>query len=178
MAKGVPIYKLTQTDKKMRASASVLLVRLSEMMEWAESVHDPARVEELHNMRIAAKRLRYTLEVFAPALGDEANSVLETVAALQEQLGLIHDCDVLVPLLTATMEKEAEVERKKSLKKGATLPPYLAAEGLSALIARKKEERETRYADFIKTWEALPPASLTDRFNKLVGDVTDSKDAA
>lgn len=170
MAKGVPIYKLTQTDKPLRTSAPVLLVRVSELMEWAESAHDPTCVEELHNMRIAAKRLRYTLEVFAPALGEEAASVVELVTDIQEQLGQIHDCDVLIPLLQETMDKEAERERKQALKKGATLPPYLAAEGLSALIARKKEERETRYHDFIRFWDALPPQSLTERFNKLVGN--------
>ena len=170
MAKGLPLYKLTHTDKPLRASAPVLLVRLTEMMEWAQSVHDPDCVDELHAMRIAAKRLRYTMELFAPVLEPkpEAEAVLELVADLQERLGQIHDCDVLVPLLEATMQKEMEREKKKGLRKGGGMPPHLAAEGLSALMQTKQAERATRYADFIAFWDSLPPSEFAARLTALV----------
>ena len=170
MAKALPLYKLTHTNKPLRASAPVLLVRLTEMMEWAQSVHDPANVDELHAMRIAAKRLRYTMELFAPVLepADEAEAVLALVADIQERLGLIHDCDVLIPLLEATMHKEMEREKKKGMRKGGGPPVHLAAEGLSALMQTKGEERTARYHDFIAFWDALPPQAFAARVTRLV----------
>jgi CHAD domain-containing protein len=168
VAKGAPIHKLTHTKAPLRESAPVLLVRLNEMLEWATAIHDPACVIELHNMRIAAKRLRYTLELFAPTLAPEVKGVLKTAEEIQEQIGAIHDCDVLIPLLKETMEKEMERERKQALKRGEGPPPYLAAEGIIALMHRKEEERERRYRDFLAYWDALPPATFADQLTQLV----------
>lgn len=168
MAKAVPIYKLTRPDAPLRVSAPVVLVRLQEMLEWSPAIHDPANVEELHNMRIAAKRLRYTLEIFAPSLGPDAGATLKTVEEIQEQLGAIHDCDVLFPLLSATLEKEAEREKKEALRKGGGPPPYLAAEGLVTLLAKKRTEREERYRKFVAYWDSLPPETFTQTLAALV----------
>jgi CHAD domain-containing protein len=45
----------------------------------------------LHQARIAGKRLRYTLEFFAEALGPRTDKLLEQLSALQEHLGHIQD---------------------------------------------------------------------------------------
>jgi hypothetical protein len=178
VAKGVPIHKLTQTEKSLRASAPVLLVRLNELMEWAASIHDPACVEELHNMRIAAKRLRYTLEIFAPTLGPDAWPLLKTIEEIQERIGAIHDCDVLFPLLSETLEREMEREKKQALRRGGGPPPFLAAEGLVGLMTRKREERERLYHEFIAFWEGLPPEELADRFSRLIIEAETPNDAS
>jgi len=160
VAKGMPIYRMTTPDAPLVASSSVLLVRWNELLEWSESVQDPMCVEELHNMRIAAKRLRYTLEIFAPALGDAAVPVLKQVEEIQEQLGKIHDCDMLFPLVNETLHGEMERERKRMLKRSVGPPPFLAAEGLAALTASKRTEREERFQKFVAFWEGLPPDKL------------------
>ncbi len=82
------------------------------MFDWAPAMRDPENVEELHNMRIAAKRLRYTMELFTPCFGDDFQRSLKTVEAIQERIGAIHDCDVLLPLLSRTLDKETEREKK------------------------------------------------------------------
>lgn len=168
MAKGAAIHRMTQPDAPLKDSANVLLVRLNEMFSWAESIHDPANIEELHNMRIAAKRFRYTLEIFAPVLAPDAQSFLKVAEEIQEQLGAIHDCDVLFPLLMATLQEEMEREKRKALKPSGGLPAFSAAEGLAGLLARKRAEREKRYRDFIAYWENLPPDSLRDRLAQLI----------
>ncbi len=48
----------------------------------------------LHAMRIAAKRLRYTVEAFIPCFGTALEEKIEVVKLLQEQLGQLHDSDV------------------------------------------------------------------------------------
>jgi len=173
MAKAVPIYKMTLPDAPLRASAPVLLVRLQEMREFELHVRDPENVAELHNMRIAAKRLRYTLEIFASTLGEDAYPLLKTVTDIQERLGDIHDADVLMDLLEATVEKETEREKRLCLKKNSGPPEQVAAVGLVALLARKREERERLYHEFVAFWDALPPDDLARRFTDLVQVVED-----
>ncbi len=169
MAKAIPIHKLTDPDGPLLASAAVIRVRLGEVMEYAPAILDPAKVTELHDMRIATKRLRYTLEVFAPALPPEqVTPVMAMVADLQERLGAIHDCDVLVPLLEETLAREEERERKKALRKKPELSPYFAAEGLVPLIAGKRTEREQRYTDLIAWWQALPSENFYTSVSALI----------
>lgn len=71
-------------------------VRRAELESFLPRVLDPAEQKALHDMRIAAKRLRYVLELFAPALGDDARATGKRARALQDALGEIHDCDELV----------------------------------------------------------------------------------
>ena len=167
MAKGVPIHKLTQPDAPLRDSAPVILVRLQEMYDFAPAIRDPANVEELHNMRIAAKRLRYTMELFAPVFGRPFAQTLKTVEDIQERLGAIHDADVIVPLLENVLEKETERERKKALKKNSGGPPlFVAAEGLAPLIGRRRSDRERLYHEFVAFWDALPPDAFFERIRQ------------
>ena len=48
-------------------------------------------------MRIAAKRLRYVLEITGPCFGPEAKAARDAAKRLQGVLGEIHDCDVMLP---------------------------------------------------------------------------------
>ena len=47
-------------------------------------------------MRIAAKRLRYVLEIFAPCLDEEAKTARDAAKRLQSVLGDLHDCDLML----------------------------------------------------------------------------------
>jgi CHAD domain-containing protein len=167
MAKAAPIHKLTKPDAILRDSVSVTLLRLEEMLEFVDKARNPKEQESLHNMRIAAKRLRYTLEIFAPTLPPSVLEVLENIEAIQEQLGAIHDLDILIPVLQEVHEKEIERERRRVLDKQETLP-YLAAEGLLAQIARYKIERQERFLNFWLHWDALPPKKFIQSLHDLV----------
>ena len=59
--------------------------------------HD--RDEHLHEMRKAAKRLRYATEVAEPALGPKARGLVKRVKAVQELLGEHQDSVVARGLL-------------------------------------------------------------------------------
>lgn len=75
----------------------IVAVRLKELRSFTPAALDPAEVEALHDMRIAAKRLRYVLELTRPALGEPAGKGARTMKRLQSVLGDIHDCDVMLP---------------------------------------------------------------------------------
>ena len=70
------------------------------VMRWAD-------VTTLHDLRIAAKWLRYTLEFVREALGRDAGPVIEKVVALQDHLGWLHDADVAAGLARGFLVEHA-----------------------------------------------------------------------
>jgi len=78
----------------------IVLVRLDELCSFMPQATDPNEVVALHDMRIAAKRLRYILEITAPVFGAYAEASVRLTKDLQDLLGEIHDCDVQIPEVT------------------------------------------------------------------------------
>ena len=67
---------------------------LDQLHGLSSSLDDEERREEHHEMRIAAKRLRYTLELFSRLFEDGLANEVSYLKKLQDVLGEIHDCDV------------------------------------------------------------------------------------
>ena len=65
--------------------------------EWMEGPSVP--LERYHQLRIASKGLRYTLEYFREILAPEAKQAIDDVKALQDVLGDLHDAVVACNLL-------------------------------------------------------------------------------
>ena len=75
-----------------RVLAAYEAVRAYEpVLRWAD-------VETLHELRIAGKWLRYTIEFVREALGPESEPLIARVTALQDHLGAMHDADVAAHL--------------------------------------------------------------------------------
>ena len=79
---------------RVRDTAPSRIWAAYEVIRGYEPVLRWADVETLHDLRIAGKWLRYTLEFVREALGPEANPLIARVTALQDHLGLMHDADV------------------------------------------------------------------------------------
>jgi CHAD domain-containing protein len=69
--------------------------------------------ELLHPFRLRGKRFRYTLEVFAPCYGDALDSKLRALRGLQDRMGAISDC--LVVLTLPGMDRAAIAAVRKLL---------------------------------------------------------------
>src|SRR5688500_5776809 len=79
----------------------IVRVRLGELYGFVPAALDPDEGETLHDLRIAAKRLRYILEVADPCFGPYAEKARKRAKELQDVLGEIHDCGVLRPRVLA-----------------------------------------------------------------------------
>jgi CHAD domain-containing protein len=132
-----------------RAHAAIAL-RLEEFLAYETCVRRPEQVEELHAMRIAAKRLRYTLEVFAPLYEDNLKEPLKATREAQDVLGDIHDCDVWGQYLPQFMEEE----RARMLEYFGHVRPWgRLASGLLYLHRDRQQHRAERYQGFVEFWE-------------------------
>ena len=87
------------------------------VLRWAD-------VETLHELRIAGKWLRYSLEFVREALGDDSAPLIAKVTALQDHLGLMNDADV-----SSSMARTFLVEHAGDLSafEGAAIGRYLVS---------------------------------------------------
>ena len=151
--------------------------RLDEVHSFERAVHDPQAVEEFHDMRIAAKRLRYVLEMSEPVLGPPATKGAKHAKKLQDLLGEIHDCDEHLPLVErhiAKLRAEDAAAVQAAAKRGASdLEPAAAREaphrrhyaGLEALAAYLDARRAVLYKRFVREWTRLEKAGFRASLN-------------
>jgi len=120
-----------------------------------ESVLRWADVSTLHELRIAGKWLRYSLEFVREALGADADPLIARVTALQDHLGLMNDADV-----TASMTRTFLLEQAADLSATET-----AAIG-RYLVDREKEVARLRRT-IGPTWRGITGV----QFRKTLGRV-------
>jgi len=75
--------------------------RIDELLAHQDSLIDPEDRLRHHSMRIAAKSLRYTLEISRSLYPGRLGKAVKAVRRLQSLLGEIHDCDVWLDHLAA-----------------------------------------------------------------------------
>ncbi len=135
----------------------ILAVKIQEVYSWAKSIRNPDKVKELHNLRISVKRLRYSMEFFTINYGEEFQDFLKVLADVQEQLGDIHDCDVIETVLTDYLRKLPNRGDK-----GAD------AIGINALLRRYRKKRTAQYQTFLQQWAALEEDGFMDQLLRVV----------
>ena len=148
------------------AAQRIAKQRVVDLLAFDEAVRDPANVRELHDLRIAAKRLRYTLEVLGDVLGPAAGVVEDEARALQDLLGEVHDCDVLAPRLEAELAKLLADDARAVATLAAgdpdaagrllrEAPGRAARHGVQALTVGVAARRTVLYERFLLRWDAL-----------------------
>jgi CHAD domain-containing protein len=84
------------------AGARIVRVRAKELFAQSEGVLDTSDIERVHDMRVATRRLRAVLEIFAPCFPKaQHRSVLRDVKALADALGERRDPDVHIEAMEA-----------------------------------------------------------------------------
>jgi hypothetical protein len=167
---------------------TILQFRLGELLETRATIAGPSDSESLHALRISAKRLRYSLEMFAVCFPDKlAQERADGVREMQDVLGRIHDLDVLHGLLEqrvtaidtgaradvmrTAMAPGDESERYEQL--SALVQTDGKADGrlgLYRVIASKAEERRTLYDRFAALWTHWEEAGFLASIQASISD--------
>jgi hypothetical protein len=72
--------------------------RLVRLRSCVPDALEPDASREQQRMRVAAERLRYSLELTAEGLGSQAHTARRAARGLQEVLGEMRDCDLAIPI--------------------------------------------------------------------------------
>jgi hypothetical protein len=178
MAKAEVVAGLNAQAPTGENARLILKARLEELYSWETFVDRPYDVRNLHNLRIAAKRLRYTIEIFANFFPVDSTKILQEVERIQEELGTLHDQDVMIALLRLCLGGEDSGSGyEQALSATAQHPghgdfyinPAMLAhilipdkmpvaeerEGLEILLQGLHTQREEQYTAFRKHWYQL-----------------------
>jgi hypothetical protein len=169
MSRAWPVDDVDPEASVIDNARRVLAVRIAEFYSFEPVIPHPELSEALHDLRISAKRLRYTLELFRPQLGKAGARQIERVKSIQEILGTLHDHDVRIDLIGEELSQlMVEQSRNTQLEIAAASPEELAGiataalrpppddprRGLIALLGREHEGRRTAYSRFRELWAA------------------------
>src|SRR5919199_1232734 len=112
MAKARDIPELTPTVSFRDAAARAVEVRTDEVFEHAQGVLDTNDIERVHDMRVATRRLRAAMEIFATCFPKkEHRRLLKEVKALADALGERRDRDVAIAALEEAARGLTATER-------------------------------------------------------------------
>ena len=126
--------------------------RLSTLLSFEPWVSHPEAVAEHHATRIAAKKLRYTLEVYAPVYRLNLQKPISRVKAVQEILGDLHDCDVWIDSITRLLLHERSRLRSEN---GEKRPDTYTLSSLKIFLSERERERKVLYRRFVRYWASL-----------------------
>lgn len=152
MAKPQKITGLNPKQSFHENARIILPQKVEEVYSWEQFIRDPEQREELHNMRISIKRLRYTMEFFAVNYDKHFTEFIKTIIDLQDILGDIHDSDVVLEVLTNYKENLQSTE----------LP------GINTIIAHTRETRHADYQAFLEKWEQLSTAGFKQKLLAII----------
>ncbi|WP_376794642.1 CHAD domain-containing protein [Thermogemmatispora sp.] len=158
MAKAQSVRGLDPCAPASRNACLIALQRLEELYSWSQAADNPQDTVHQHHLRIAIKRLRYTLELFAEVLPAGCQAALTELERLQEELGKLHDQDVLIALIEGTLSGRQALEGSAEAIVFPDLleePPSMVQVGLSHLLQRLLQERERHFLAFRQHWQEL-----------------------
>ena len=111
MAKAAEI-EITPDEPYALAGARIVRVRARELFAEAEGVLDTSDIERVHDMRVASRRLRAVLEIFAPCFPPaEYKEMLGDVKRIADALGERRDPDVHISAMTDFAARIAPAQR-------------------------------------------------------------------
>jgi CHAD domain-containing protein len=112
MAKARPIPGFAESASFREAAARAVAVRTEEVFAHAEGVLDLTDIERVHDMRVATRRLRAALEIFAPCFPkSEHRKALRDVKRLADALGRRRDPDVAIASFERVRDSLGSAER-------------------------------------------------------------------
>ncbi len=154
MAKAARIEGLGPDSRFREAIAQTIETRFDEMMR-----HKPGTVlgrdpEELHDMRVASRRLRAAMDVAVDCFPKKYSSYHRSVKQLTDALGGVRDCDVMREALTAYRESRPDAERQT----------------INKMLQGLKSERDARRLEMLAFFQRLEDERFDVRFRGFLAE--------
>jgi CHAD domain-containing protein len=150
-------YDIAPDATFLEAAHTSLRQQLLEMMSHLHGTRQGDDIEALHDMRVASRRLRAALSVFAAAFPPKPFTAIEKeVAKTTDALGAVRDSDVQIEFMQAAVDAAPESEKV----------------GLLALVSHLQSERDAQRVLLVKELNRLEKSAFVKDFGKLLGDDT------
>jgi len=140
----------------LEVARAIIDDRLSDLEEVSKSLFYPDDVQPLHDMRIAAKRLRYAIELFAECWESDIGSFAKHVAVLQTDLGQLHDCDVWIEDFRKKISSFRKLQNRDD------------AEAFVWLFTHYQELRNKHYREAFFHWSSWQADDLSTKLREML----------
>ena len=127
--------------------------RLNDFLSMQQYVKIEDANRQHHQMRIYAKKLRYTMELFSSVYPNKLKKEIDTIKAFQDELGELHDYIIWNEYISKVKKKR--IANKVALNQ--TLKNF------SMYIKQKREEH---YHNFIELWSACISSDFFEQIRK------------
>lgn len=115
--------------------------------------------EQVHELRIGCKKLRYLMEFFAPLYPAAAvRPILKPLKRLQDNLGLFNDYSVQQAFLKSFMDAHEPIGHRQDL---------ALAQSIGALIAVLHERQQVERARIMASFDQFDGPDVRDQFRSL-----------
>jgi len=136
------------TSNLSKIAIETIEVHLKNCFSFVPYITNPNNVKELHNLRIAFKNLRYSVELFYD-LYPSLKEYLIVLKLIQDELGKIHDCDIWLVDLEIFQAKELDRINKFY---GQSGPYNFIKPGIDFLEEEITNTRKSTYELFLTHW--------------------------
>jgi CHAD domain-containing protein len=136
---------------------------LRKLLERGAEIQAMPHPEDLHALRMRAKRLRYLLEFLRELTGKPGRQSVKRLIELQDLLGSYHDAVVAAEFVRGYVETP-----------GIQLPPA-SMMALGALVASELHLAEEKRADFERTWRRFTRKRTLDACHAVVRRLRDTQ---
>jgi putative phosphoesterase len=150
-----------------------IFFRLDAFLAMEKYVQMENEILKHHEMRICAKKLRYTMESFASLYQNKLTQEIETTKTFQDILGEMHDCDVWIEYVPKFLQ-ETILKMKSKQKKIADTTKIEKA--LINFLSFVKEKRKENYKEFVHFWEENKKRGFFVQLAKTINDETTERD--
>ncbi len=140
------------------AGREVVADGLQDLLDLGTSLYEPFKTEELHEMRIAAKRLRYAIELFVACWGEKIAPFAAEIADMQSFLGEVHDSDIWIESLGKRLRRD---QKDAS---GNESDYQTAAWLLSEFVKKRTKE----YRSALKLWSEWETNRFAERMRAMI----------
>jgi CHAD domain-containing protein len=152
MAKARKIPHLNPEKDLRTCLKKILTIRFEEMIQFEAGTVEGSDVEQLHDMRVASRRIQAVMKVFRLAFPKkEFKQQYKVIRGLKDALGVVRHYDVFINALEKHREK------------------LQGAKALDLLIIRQKALREAKRKDLARYLRELNRRRYKESFLEFAG---------
>lgn len=138
------------------AGSDLILASLNDLLARGTRIYEPFNSKALHKLRLAAKHLRYAIELFAQCWDGTLDPHARAIAKLQSHLGEVHDADAWIEFLGRDIEHNTG--RKHHRQTAAWL------------ISEFTRRRTREYRSALKLWNEWETSNIAERLRDDIRD--------
>lgn len=153
MAKAKKIPYLNPHADLKTCLKKILTTRFKEMLQFEAGTIEGSDIEQLHDMRVASRRIQAVMKVFRLAFPKkEFNKQYKVIRGLKDALGVVRHYDVFIDAL-----EKSKVQLHE-------------ARAIDLLIIRQKGLREAKRKELVKYLGDLNRRRYKEKFSEFVGE--------